>query len=80
MILSGIAGVAVGGQSAVAGWWLIVVFTGLLLLTFVGGEPGAATGQSGSNALGSRLTKVLLVIVAVVVIVPITLLMLAGGA
>jgi hypothetical protein len=36
MILSGIAGVVVGGQSAQAGWWLIVVFGVALLLTFAG--------------------------------------------
>jgi uncharacterized membrane protein HdeD (DUF308 family) len=34
MIVSGIAGVAVGHQSAVAGWWLIIVFGAALLLTF----------------------------------------------
>ena len=35
MILSGIAGVVVGDASAAAGWWLIAVFSALLLLTFV---------------------------------------------
>jgi len=36
MILSGIAGVVAGGQSAQAGWWLIVVFGVALILTFAG--------------------------------------------
>ena len=35
MIRSGIAGVVVGDASAAAGWWLIAVFSALLLLTFV---------------------------------------------
>ena len=39
MIVSGIAGVAVGDQSAVAGWWLIVVFGAALLLTFAWSAP-----------------------------------------
>lgn len=34
MIMSGIAGVAVGDTSAVAGWWLIAVFGVILLATF----------------------------------------------
>jgi hypothetical protein len=34
MILSGIAGVVVGDASALAGWWLIVVFGTVLVLTF----------------------------------------------
>jgi len=36
LIMSGIAGVAVGGQSALAGWWLIVVFGVVMLFTFRG--------------------------------------------
>ena len=36
LILSGIAGVVVGDTSAAAGWRLIVVFSALLLLTFLG--------------------------------------------
>ena len=34
-IQSGIAGVAVGDPAALEGWWLIVVFGAILLLTFV---------------------------------------------
>jgi len=34
LVLSGIAGVAVGGTSAAAGWWLIVVF-GVLLVALL---------------------------------------------
>ncbi|HET8762730.1 MAG TPA: hypothetical protein VFM12_04900 [Gemmatimonadales bacterium] len=36
LILSGVAGVVVGDTSADAGWWLIVLFSALLLLTFRG--------------------------------------------
>jgi hypothetical protein len=31
MILSGIAGITVGGTSALAGWWLVAVFGAVLL-------------------------------------------------
>ncbi len=31
-LLSGIAGVAVGGPSAIAGWWLVVVGSVLVVL------------------------------------------------
>lgn len=79
MILSGIGGVAVGDESATAGWWLIVVFTGLLLLTFAGGEAGVAADQPRSTSRTWPITAGL-VIVAVFVIVPIALFMLAGGA
>jgi hypothetical protein len=39
-LLSGIAGVAAGGTSALAGWWLVVV--GLVLVVLAGQEIRAA--------------------------------------
>jgi hypothetical protein len=81
MILSGIAGVAAGDASAAAGWWLIVVFAALLLLTFVGGaEEDRSASRPGPRVLGFRPITAGLVILAVVVILPVALLMLAGGA
>jgi len=42
VIQSGIAGVAVGDPAALEGWWLIVVFGAILLLTFVWRAPQLA--------------------------------------
>ena len=81
LILSGIGGVAAGEDSAVGGWWLIIVFSGVLLLTFVGSRSRTpATDDPRSQARRSRLITATVVVVAIAVIAPIALVMLLGGA
>lgn len=36
LVISGIAGIALGGPSAMAGWWLVIVF-GFLLAWIIAG-------------------------------------------
>ena len=71
MVLSGIAGVAAGEEVAAGGWWLIVVFSGLLALTFVRHE--------GRPAVGSRVVTIGAAIMTILIVVPVVLLPVAGG-
>lgn len=41
-VLSGIAGIVVGGTSAMAGWWLVVVGGALLLAVLFSGQQSNA--------------------------------------
>lgn len=41
MVLSGVAGIVVGGTSAAAGWWLVVVGSALFLAVTVYGRRSA---------------------------------------
>ena len=41
MVLSGIAGIVVGGTSAMAGWWLVIVGGALLVAVMVYGRRAA---------------------------------------
>ena len=79
LILSGIGGVSAGETSAVAGWWLIVVFGGILLLTFLlAGKPRAANGPP-QRLLEMRPATIAGVALVILVVVPLAFVMLAGG-
>ncbi len=54
LIMSGIDDIAAGEDSALGGWWLIIVFSGLLLLTFVGGRSRAASPNTLDLEFGAR--------------------------
>jgi len=41
MVLSGVAGIVVGGTSAMAGWWLVIVGSALLVAVTVYGRRAA---------------------------------------
>ena len=80
LILSGISGVAAGDQSATAGWWLIVLFSTLLFLTFVGGRSrDPSTGDSRTRTRRSRLLTAGVAVLAIVVTAPVIFAMLLGG-
>ncbi len=79
LILSGIAGVAVGDESAVAGWWLIVVFSSLLAVTFIGDRSSVPSDMRNSR-MRSRLVTAGGVVLGVLILVPLAMLMLAGSA
>ena len=78
LILSGIAGVAVGEESAVAGWWLLIVFSGLLALTFIG-DRSSAPSKTPQSRTRSYLIRATGVVLGALVLVPFAMFMLAGG-
>ncbi len=78
LILSGIAGVAVGEESAVAGWWLLIVFSGLLALTFIG-DRSSAPSAAPQSRIRSYLIRATGVVLGALVLVPFAMFMLAGG-
>lgn len=79
LVLSGIAGVAVGDEAAVTGWWLIVVFSGLLSVTFIGDRSSKPSDMRNSR-MRSRLITAGGVVLGVLIFTPLAMLMLAGGA
>ena len=78
LVVSGIAGVAAGEESALAGWWLIVVFSGLLALTFIG-DRSSASSKTPHSPPRSVLVRASGVLLGVLVLVPFAMFMLAGG-
>lgn len=50
-MLSGLAGIAVGGRSAAAGWWMLVV-GGVLLIALILERPRYRADREGSDANG----------------------------
>ena len=80
LILSGIGGVAAGESSAVGGWWLIVIFGAILLLTSLRARTPRSPDGPPVRLLGMRPVTVAAVTLAILVIVPVAFVMLAGGA